>query len=152
MLRLRVRGSHPVPRVFPDGFPWLCMCFLQSITPWCTHHGLGSSAFARRYLRNRFFFLFLRLLRCFSSPGSLPCVMDWRMDDSALHCRVSPFGYLRVKRIFAPNRSFSQLITSFFGSQCLGIHPTLLFVGRPPCATCVRNSPLLLLSAQLSGA
>ena len=27
------------------------------------------------------FFLFLRLLRCFSSPGSLPYVMDWRMDD-----------------------------------------------------------------------
>ena len=27
------------------------------------------SAFARHYLRNRFFFLFLRLLRCFSSPG-----------------------------------------------------------------------------------
>ena len=26
-------------------------------------------------------FLFLRLLRCFSSPGSLPYVMDWRMDD-----------------------------------------------------------------------
>ena len=34
--------------------------------------GLGSSAFARRYLRNRCFFLFLRVLRCFSSPGSLP--------------------------------------------------------------------------------
>ena len=33
--------------------------------------GLGSSPFARRYLENRSFFLFLRLLRCFSSPGSL---------------------------------------------------------------------------------
>ena len=32
---------------------------------------LGSSSFARRYLRNRCFFLFLRVLRCFSSPGSL---------------------------------------------------------------------------------
>ena len=37
----------------------------------------GSSLFARRYLGNRVFFLFLRLLRCFSSPGSLPIVMDW---------------------------------------------------------------------------
>ncbi len=27
--------------------------------------------------------------------------------------------------IFAPPRSFSQLITSFIGSQCQGIHPTL---------------------------
>ena len=33
--------------------------------------GLGFCAFARHYLRNRFYFLFLRVLRCFSSPGSL---------------------------------------------------------------------------------
>ena len=32
--------------------------------------GLGFCAFARHYLRNRFYFLFLRVLRCFSSPGS----------------------------------------------------------------------------------
>ena len=32
-------------------------------------HGLGSFPFARRYLGNRFFFLFLGVLRCFSSPG-----------------------------------------------------------------------------------
>ena len=31
---------------------------------------LGSSPFARRYSGNRSFFLFLRLLRCFSSPRS----------------------------------------------------------------------------------
>ena len=49
-------------------------------TPACTHPGLGSSPFARRYSGNRCFFLFLRLLRCFSSPGSLPYVMYWRMD------------------------------------------------------------------------
>ena len=34
-------------------------------------YGLGSSDFARHYFRNRFYFLFLRVLRCFSSPGSL---------------------------------------------------------------------------------
>ena len=33
--------------------------------------GLGSSHFARRYFGNRCFFLFLRVLRCFSSPRSL---------------------------------------------------------------------------------
>ena len=32
--------------------------------------GLGSCAFARHYLRNHYYFLFLRVLRCFSSPGS----------------------------------------------------------------------------------
>ena len=33
--------------------------------------GLGSFHFARRYFGNRCLFLFLRVLRCFSSPGSL---------------------------------------------------------------------------------
>ena len=68
----------------------------QSVTPECTHSGLGSSAFARRYLQTRVFFLFLRLLRCFSSPGSLPYVMDWRMDDGGVLRRVSPFRDLRI--------------------------------------------------------
>ena len=69
---------------------------MQSVTPECTHSGLGSSAFARRYLQNRVFFLFLRVLRCFSSPGSLPYVMDWRMDDGGVLRRVSPFRDLRL--------------------------------------------------------
>ena len=38
--------------------------------------GLGSCAFARHYWRNHCYFLFLRVLRCFSSPGSLPSSMD----------------------------------------------------------------------------
>ena len=66
-------------------------------TPECTHSGLGSSRFARRYSGNRCFFLFLRLLRCFSSAGSLPYVMDWRMGDWSLSSRVSPFRNLRIK-------------------------------------------------------
>ena len=70
---------------------------MQSVTPVCTHTGLGSSAFARRYLRNRVFFLFLRVLRCFSSPGSPPYVMDWRMDTWGMLMWVSPFRYLRIK-------------------------------------------------------
>ena len=35
----------------------------------CHSLGLGSCAFARHYLRNHCCFLFLRVLRCFSSPG-----------------------------------------------------------------------------------
>ena len=34
--------------------------------------GLGSSPFARRYWGNRYYFLFLRVLRCFNSPRSPP--------------------------------------------------------------------------------
>ena len=85
---------------------------LRSLTPACTHAGLGSSAFARRYLRNRCFFLFLRLLRCFSSPGSPPCVMDWRMDAWSPSMRVSPFRHLRINEYLplpAAFRSLSRL-------------------------------------------
>jgi len=39
--------------------------------------------------------------------------------------RVSPFGYLRIYRLLAAPRSFSQLATSFFGFWCQGIHPVL---------------------------
>ena len=79
------------------------------LTPECTHSGLGSSGFARRYSRNRCFFLFLRLLRCFSSPGSLPYVMDWRMDGMSLSCRVSPFGHLRVTGYLLLTAAFRSL-------------------------------------------
>ena len=48
-------------------FFFSCFLFLAS----CFLNGLGCSLFARRYLGNRVFFLFLRLLRCFSSPGLL---------------------------------------------------------------------------------
>ena len=37
----------------------------------CYTRGLGSSAFARHYSRNHYYFLFLWVLRCFSSPRSL---------------------------------------------------------------------------------
>ena len=40
-------------------------------TPSAEADGLGWSQFARRYWGNRFCFLFLGLLRCFSSPGYL---------------------------------------------------------------------------------
>ena len=36
---------------------------------------LGSSLFARHYLGNHYYFLFLRVLRCFSSPGWLS--LEW---------------------------------------------------------------------------
>ena len=39
--------------------------------------------------------------------------------------RVSPFGYPWIYRLFAAPHGFSQLTTSFFGSWCQGIHPTL---------------------------
>ncbi len=81
-------------------------------TPQRTRHGLGSSGFARRYSRNRCFFLFLRLLRCFSSPGSPPYPMDSGMDTQGFPAWVSPFRYLRISGYLllpAAFRSLSRL-------------------------------------------
>ena len=58
--------------------------------------GLGSSDFARHYFRNRFYFLFLRVLRCFSSPGSPRMTMDSSYDHAILLHGVPSFGYLRI--------------------------------------------------------
>ena len=65
-------------------------------TPKCTHSGLGSFPFARRYSGIRVFFLFLPVLRCFSSRGS-PCMaMDSPCSDWSLSSRVSPFRNPRI--------------------------------------------------------
>src|SRR5882762_11772756 len=72
---------------------------LRSLNPESTSTlGLGCSAFARHYLRNHFRFLFLGLLRCFTSPRLasvglsihptiMPCYRHW----------VVPFGHPRIK-------------------------------------------------------
>ena len=78
LLGFRIRGFHSVSPVFPVPFYYPQRITFAVRTPQCTHRGLGSYHFARRYFGNRCFFLFLWLLRCFSSPGSLPNVMDWR--------------------------------------------------------------------------
>ena len=94
--RFRLRGFHPLRQVFPVPFCCRPLRVVQSLPQHASHPGLGFSGFARRYYRNRFFFLFLRLLRCFSSPGS-PCMaMDSPCSDRGFLCRVSPFGYLRI--------------------------------------------------------
>ena len=85
---------------------------MQSVTPVDKSTGLGSFPFARRYSGNRIFFLFLRLLRCFSSPGSLHAPMDSVHDRWSLSSGVSPFRDLRVNGyllLTAAYRSLSRL-------------------------------------------
>ncbi len=74
--RLRVRGSHPLRPGFPT-------CSTDS-------HGLGQSPFARHYSGNNYCYLFLPVLRCFSSRGS-----RFRCIPSV--CRVAPFGHPWIK-------------------------------------------------------
>ena len=82
---------------------------------------LGFSDFARHYFRNRFFFLFLRVMRCFSSPGSPRIPMDSVYDTITLLMVSSLIRTSAGQRSFATLRSFSQLVTSFFGAIYQGI-------------------------------
>ena len=112
VIRFHVRGFHPLWLAFPKPFCYPLTMTFAVRTPDCTQSGLGSFPFARRYLGNHCCFLFLRLLRCFSSPGSPPYVMDWRMDDTSSSYRVSPFRHLRIKdylHLPAAFRSLSRL-------------------------------------------
>ena len=128
MSSIRLRGSHPLWPAFPKPFRLDLMYRMQSVTPRCMHLGLGSSAFARRYLRNRCFFLFLRVLRCFSSPGSLPYVMDWRTDDRGSLCRVSPFRHLRITGYLLLPEAFRSLsrLSSALSAKASALRPFCL--------------------------
>ena len=110
---LPVRDFHPLRPDFPDGSGSWLLDIRTLLQPRLRRnaHGLGSSPFARHYSGNRFFFLLLQVLRCFSSlrtPRSSPI-------------RTPPDHFL-----FADPRGFSQLTTSFFASGSLGI-PRSLF-------------------------
>ena len=97
----------------------LCRCTFQSI-PLITNKLKGCSGFARRYFRNLGWFLFLRVLRCFSSPR-LPHLPMYSISDTSKRW-VSPFGHPRIKACLTAPRGLSWPTTSFIASSCQGIH------------------------------
>ena len=93
-------GLSPSLAACSKAFCFKSSCHLVVLLPrWRRNTiGLGSSAFARHYLRNHFCFLLLRVLRCFSSPRSLPpAFASLCRDDRPPACRVAPFGYPGIK-------------------------------------------------------
>ena len=82
---------------------------MRSSTPKDKSLGLASSNFARRYFRNRVFFLLLLLLRCFSSQRSPPQAMYLPMDTWAILMQVSPFGHSRIDGYLRLPETFRSL-------------------------------------------
>ncbi len=86
---------------------------------------MGFSDFARHYFRNLFWFLFLRVLRCFSSPGSLLTPMYSVQDDD-----LSVTGF--------PHSDIAGFIRSFDSSPTLfaayHVFLRLLLPRHPPFA------------------
>ena len=122
--KLRVRGFHPLWQAFPKPFHCSLSMHYAVHTPECTHSGLGSFPFARRYSGNRCFFLFLTLLRCFSSGGSLCMTMDSSCSDGGLLRRVSPFrnpwinGYLLLPMAYRSLSRLSSALSAKASAPC----------------------------------
>ena len=71
---------------------------MQVLQPWKRRNAasLGWSPFARHYLGSHYCFLFLRLLRCFSSPGWLLLAMFLPAGGRSSTGQVFPFGNPRI--------------------------------------------------------
>ena len=96
--RRRCSSTKPGPTTPP----------LQRLQTW-HNDGLGSSLFARRYWGNRVCFLFLRVLRWFTSPGWLRHPMDSDGDLEDCPRGVAPFGDLRVKACLRLTEAYRSL-------------------------------------------
>jgi hypothetical protein len=87
--------------------------------------GLGCSRFARRYSGNRVCFLFLRVLRCFSSPGLPPTTLWIQVVVPALQA-----GGL-------PHSEIPGSMLTYSSPRHIGVRPVLhrlLAPRHPPCA------------------
>ena len=87
---------------------------------------MGSTAFARHYLRYRFLFLFLRLLRCFTSAGVAFITLWIQVMTMAYYGhQVTPFGYPRVLARLQLSEAFRSLLrpSSPVGTKAFTISP-----------------------------
>ena len=122
----RLRASHPLGSDFPFASPNRRQCRVGLLQPRRQCLRFGLFRVRSPLLTESFHFLFLRLLRCFTSPG-IACfsLFDSGKDDGVL----TPSGYPIRKSpdhsVFAAPRSLSQLITSFIAYWHQGIHHVL---------------------------
>ena len=134
----RIRVFHSLWRYFPEpSARFYLSCELpQSLTlsrttpiqqrlrAWhCM--GLGYSPFARRYLGNLCWFLFLEVLRCFSSLGYLPYPILFRQ------------GYYPIKGSGFPHSDIHGSMSACDSPWHFGAYPVLLRLlapRHPPCA------------------
>ena len=88
--------------------------------------GLGCSDFARHYFRNRDFFLFLQVLRWFTSLGSLVPAYGFSGPYPEFIRMGFPIRRSPDQSLLAAPRGLSQLATSFIAFWRQGIHRTPL--------------------------
>jgi hypothetical protein len=144
-LHFHLRGCHPLWPAFPDrsinaflslvvttGFRQFPVSrFLTPPGDYCgpatpnspfESFGLGWSDFARHYSRNHGCFLFLQVLRWFTSLSLLDHPMYSDERNRCSHRLGFPIRKSPDHRLLASSRGLSQLTTSFFASLRQGIH------------------------------
>ena len=92
LIRVHVRSCHALWRHFPEPSIPLTSCDGAVLLPRTCRNtcGLGCSPFARHYWGNHCCFLFLRVLRCFSSPrwppasGGMSCLQHDGLSHSEI--------------------------------------------------------------------
>ena len=124
--------SLPLNRFTYGAFTLSCRAFQHcSVTILCGlwsplpqkyyYFWFGLFRFRSPLLSESIFFRFLQVLRCFSSLGSLRKTMDSSYDTTALPVVSSLIRRSTDHGLCATPRSFSQLVTSFFGAMYQGI-------------------------------
>ncbi len=112
--KFQLQGCYLLRPAFPDSSPtpFLDHSVIECpTTPRGKPLGLGCFRFARRYSGNRICFLFLRVLRCFSSPGLPLDILCVQMSvPSHYGWWVPPFGNLRIE-------AYLQLPEAYRGSS-----------------------------------
>ncbi len=78
--------------------------------------GLGWSRFARHYSGNRVCFLFLWVLRCFSSPGVPFIPYEFRYEYDPFRVAGCPIRKSPGQSLLTAYRSISVFVPSFIGS------------------------------------
>ena len=121
----RLRGSHPLRPRFPSRSASMVSSYLCGPT---TPIGIAANRFGllpfrSPLLRECNHCLFsCGYMRCFSSPRSLAHTMYSHAHAAALPAAGFPIRISPDRCLFAAPRGFSQLTTSFVGSQRQGIH------------------------------
>ena len=141
-------GLSPATAPLSSGFRFARLHLMAALQPRPRRNGagLGCSPFARRYLGNHSCFLLLRVLRCFSSPGSPPPAGGC----PAFRRAGCPIRTPADRWVCAPPRGFSQLVASFFASESLGIPRAPLITSRALARPVFARSLLLLRNKSLS--
>jgi hypothetical protein len=106
----RLRAFHPLWSAFPYASPNTNHATSGSYNPGSNASGLGWSAFVRHYLRNHIRFLFLTLLRCFTSGGlANPLLFDSERNVTGKPLQVILFGDPRVTACLRLSEAYRSL-------------------------------------------